>query len=361
MTEKNYIIKLYTCGPVHIGSGEIAGKKDYVYNYKDKTIEFLNIKKFIDLIMKKNLYREYEDFILNRKEGLYEFIKANKLLRDYKDCVRYRINGSNLSFNKKERLNNINLIIKDPYFKPFIPGSSLKGTLIHNLLYNEALKNREKISREYFHKFKGNLKNLSYIESKLKKELEESLIGNKNNNIKNIGQLISIEDSSTIDYEKLILTQKQDLIPGMKKEDEPRLNKINLIRESIPKGEEFTLHLKLKDSDIISLEKLENAIENTFNSINKIQRSRNRNFHEMKGLNIYLGSGVGFISKTLLYGAMDINKSVESSIKVLEERFKKINRVEDKRLKLAPKTIKEVITREGREEAGICRIEFQEL
>ena len=42
-TEEIYLVRLETCGPLHVGSGETAKKTEYVYNAHKKQIEMLNL------------------------------------------------------------------------------------------------------------------------------------------------------------------------------------------------------------------------------------------------------------------------------------------------------------------------------
>lgn len=355
MKEKNYKIKLTTLGPVHIGSGEIIKKKEYMYNKKENIFEILNQKKFLELLLQENLLEKYEKFIMsNHSKDLFKFIIENKLEKKYKQTINYKLDASELKNYDNKKINDLNLCVKDPYKKPYIPGSSLKGAIITNILYSTALNSRDKLADKYYHKIKNeeNKKNIS----KLEKDIYKDLILN-DFRLSEIGKLISIGDSTSVELNNLTIAQKYDYFPEELKRNG---NEINLIRESIKTNTEFEFMLKLYNTEVLSLKEIEDSITNTFLDLDNLFREKT-GYDELDGLNIYLGGGTGFISKTIVYGLLKENQRIEIAAKILKKLFPRIDRIEDKKIGLVPKTIKEGITPTDFEEMGICKLEFREV
>lgn len=362
MTEKNYKVKITTRGPVHIGSGEVIKKNEYVFT--GRHIQILDNKKFFYLLVKENLVEKYEEFIMNSRGGeLYQFIKNYKLLGKYENTIRYTMDGSVFDFKtrgKGKTLNNINLTVKDPYNMPYIPGSSLKGALINNLLFNTGLKHQEEFTRKYNEKLKRHRKNDNNLAKDITSDLENKLhLNNGQKNLK-IGDLISVSDSKPIGLEKLTIAQKTDYIPSLNPNKDGKTNTINLLRESIRTNTIIEFDLKLKNSELVNIDLITESIENTFDVIDSYPRAKG-DLDELEGMHIYLGGGTGFITKTFLYGIIKQNHVINTTADILQDRFRKINRDYDKDLGLAPKTVKEAKTsQDDFEEMGLCEIEFIE-
>lgn len=365
MKEKNYIVRLTAKGPVHIGSGEIARKKEYVYNQKENRIDFLDMRKFTFLLMQEGLIESYHHFIQrdNHKKGLYEFLVDHDLQKKYRSTIRYSLDSSALSFRKGKPLNDIALAIKDPYANPYIPGSSLKGALIENLLYACALKNRDRLERKYRNRFAAarekykRWRAYKEIGESLSEDLSRLLIGE---HYKELGKYISVGDSVSVKKDNLILAQKSDLIISPKGEAYDKQNNLNLIRESIDRETELSFPLKLTDPHKVSASKLLDAIEDTFIELDGLYRDL-AGFDEMQARHIYVGGGTGYISKTLVYSLFERDEAVDVAIDVLRANFKKHKREEDRAVKLAPRTVKMAKTVHGIEEMGLCKIDIEEV
>ncbi len=92
-------------------------------------------------------------FFIDRKNpiDLFEFLENLGNERKIpniplKDLCDYTINTFDLD-EKKERLNDIHLFMKNIYQQPYIPGNSLKGALrtaLINAMVSQSIKNQEK-------------------------------------------------------------------------------------------------------------------------------------------------------------------------------------------------------------------------
>lgn len=53
MTIKNYEVVVKTLGPVHIGSGQVMKKQDYIYDFYNSKVYMINGNKLVKFLKKK--------------------------------------------------------------------------------------------------------------------------------------------------------------------------------------------------------------------------------------------------------------------------------------------------------------------
>ena len=150
LMKKNYIVELKVIGPLFIGSGQEIKKSEYIYDRNSKRVYVMDVHKMFDGICKLHLQEKYERFIFGqfteswkngrfntnnkpRDKVLLDFIRDQNIKPEvYRKWASYsyiladEVGGINR--------NNILANMKDPYGKPFVPGSSLKGVLVNCLL-----------------------------------------------------------------------------------------------------------------------------------------------------------------------------------------------------------------------------------
>ena len=81
--------------PIHIGDADYKSKlnsNEYVYDAKSKTLTLIDNKKFVDLLIEKNLFETYYDYIYentilkknrqDKKVDLGKFLKDVNLYRE---------------------------------------------------------------------------------------------------------------------------------------------------------------------------------------------------------------------------------------------------------------------------------------
>lgn len=392
-TEEIYLVRLETCGPLHVGSGETAKKTEYVYNAHKKQIEMLNLRAFSELLFREGLSDKYTDFILSGHKSLYEFILENGLIGKYQPAIRYTMDGKNFQVTEKNKPTgrprrrgqknpqekNIQLAIKDPYHQPYIPGSSLKGALIQNLLYATALKHPGQFAgllgpaQQVMAKKTGKI--APGLQDKLvrqlcadKKKANPLLAGDDISTVVDLGHIIQVTDSRSLSRSSLQLAEKLDLVITSKGE---KASTPNVYREAIKEDTEIEFRLKLTRPDVVSGEDLLEAIQQTFNALHRIYRNKGH-LSRQRGPHLYLGGGTGFISKTLHYSlfanqkeatdyAAAVLETTDYAAAVSADKPWKIKRYEDKKVGLAPKTIKLARTDQAKKEMGLCKISLEEM
>jgi len=147
-------IKLITLSPIHIGSGSKIGSVEYFlegeYFYR------VDMEKFINKLSKDNI----EVFIKEAAKGkkIDSMIKNKQILKRF---ILYKLKVHKSALNKQSKSVEVNLHIRSAG-KPYIPGSSIKGSLLSGLYYSLIKENNIRIRKfqetqdEVFKKFGGN-------------------------------------------------------------------------------------------------------------------------------------------------------------------------------------------------------------
>lgn len=143
--------KLYTLSPVHIGGGQSATAKEYIY--EDEKYYFPDMGKFYVYLMnnRPELLTKYENFLLNSgnktnkaNARLTNFVKENNISK--RDFGGFYVGANEFDDGKPELLNDISLFVRDGYGKKYIPGSSLKGairTIIENMIIKDKYNSKK--------------------------------------------------------------------------------------------------------------------------------------------------------------------------------------------------------------------------
>ena len=147
-----YKMNLEVLTPLHISGADYKsrlGKKEYVFNKEEKTLTLIDNEKFVGFLIKKNLFDKYISYIensvnakvmiQNRNINLLNFLKANNIDKDIKE---YRKKAPIKVDMNIENMNDIKLMTRNVLGKPYIQGSSIKGTLVNFLLVDYIINNR---------------------------------------------------------------------------------------------------------------------------------------------------------------------------------------------------------------------------
>lgn len=136
-----YTLTLTTRGPLHIGSGQITPRKEYILNSRKGTVSFLKEQAFFDLLIRNGLVELFESFCMRRGGDLYALL--------YRECgldeaqiapaVHYQISTGE-ALDAEHTLKDIHRFMRDAQGNAYIPGSSLKGALRTALLYQMIAK-----------------------------------------------------------------------------------------------------------------------------------------------------------------------------------------------------------------------------
>lgn len=344
---KNYTIELEVIGPLHIGSGNTISKKDY-----DTNRGKVNIYDPLKLYMA--LGREYEIF-LKDNSSLTSFYRKNNLNRKKAEpAIKYTLEYENNEFEGRE---GIAEFMRDPYGKPYIPGSALKGLLRTVILASEI---QEDTTGKYQEFAKRPIKDRA-------RGIEETAFykggdpsKQKKNAADDIFRYLRISDSEPLDNQDIILARKVDLFT------DDTVNELNIFRESLRPNTKVRFRMTIdnpRGKTYFTKEGIEKAILDFAQQYYQAFSSKfpSEVVPKRTGNIIYFGGGVGFVSKTIdypLYG----KAALREVSNFLEEHFRRMRHHHDRDIALgvSPRALK-CTTFEGYEiEMGVCKISFIE-
>lgn len=302
---KKYNVTLTIKGPVFIGNGKEIGKKEYVFIGRNR-VGILNSEKFYRFISKRHLRKEFEEFMMkNYRDDLTSWIRKNKMsLEDIVSCLKYTLEAGDSVIENGKKL-QIMECIKDPYGRPYIPGSSIKGMFRTIFLGVDIISNSEKY-QSHMEALKRNVtraadknrflsNDIASIEAKgyrtLKRNADKPF-----DTVNDIMSGFTVSDSEPIDVGKLVLCQKIERhVDGLEK-------KLNLLRECIEPETKvhFTITIDSKNC-LFTKEGILQAVNVFKEDYYKNFSSKFRYVDRPSDNEVYLGGGVGFVSKTEVY------------------------------------------------------------
>lgn len=183
-------MKVKIKSPIHIGNGDKLTKFDYLVEGKSLTV--LNFDKLVSLVYKDE---KSINLLLNsveKGEGLNFF-----LVKKYIDKIKkYTIIADFEKFNINKE---IHTFIKTSGYKPYIPGSEIKGAVRTAILYNILKDNWENFKDILWYSDNSGIvriKNSAY-------KIEEATLKKENDLMK----FFLVEDTSTIEPENLTVKE----------------------------------------------------------------------------------------------------------------------------------------------------------
>ena len=364
---EQYRVKITTLAPEFIGSGSSLTKKEYVYNPDDNKLIVLNFGKMLSEIKTGKVAEELRCYFMNESiKGLKEFLDEQDITIE-PDWIEteYSVEGAETVF-ANNNFKGINLFIKDAYGNPYISGSSLKGAI------RTALLKYEISNRKYEYKYfttkildivkKGNIKFIKKKLSSQSKKIEEKsfsveLMAKKRNGQKATYDVLKgliVSDSKPLSIDCLTLCQKID-----RKQDATE-NELPILRECIKPGTEVEFLLTFDRVYFKnSIGDIKQAIQYSYRSI----RSWTEEFlpNELDETSfadcLYLGGGVGYVSKTFTYDLLSKETARNIASKCLPKPGKQ-SRYGDS---FVPRTIKKTTMNGEYFDMGLCKIEFERI
>ena len=339
-----YKMEMEVLTPVHIAGADYKSKlnkTEYIFNPNTNKLTIIDNNKFIDFLVKKKIINKYIDEISkNNRLSLYSFLKIKSGLYDNKDVDKAlekdlrdftKKSYKNLDIElkikengKKENLNNITLLNKNVKDEVYIPGSSIKGSLVNLLLVSYIINNRDefvneinliKKELEYFNK--NNFKNFQNNVKKIINIIQEKILYENcsNKKIKKLG--ISVSDSYENkkdidvnfyqDIDEKIKDKKESYLPVVREYIEPK----NIFEFDITLDFELLSRTRLKINDFNDLiNSLEEAtdylIENTLELPD-----------ELCCQNLILGANTGFHQKTIVHALFEDKNERTQVVRIL--------------------------------------------
>lgn len=307
---QHYTMRLTALAPIHVGSGRLIGKKEYIqYGMKSPVMIPDQEKMIRDLCL---LHKEnaFASFMLSddRRASLAEWLTEQRIEKArVQKWTSYTMDAGDAFIKtngKGAPPKEINCFCKDSYGMAYVPGSTLKGMIRTALLIHEIRNGSE----SYGH---------------LLEELEEaSLRGGKRNSylqketqnlemqafhtlerpdtrtrdaVNSVMSGLVVGDSQPIPIAQIMLCQKIDY--SLERREKP----LPTLREALKPGTEVVFDLTI-DSQLFPYD-----MEDILGALNEFQSDCYEYFYKRfgRGKNadgiVWIGGGVGFLSKTILY------------------------------------------------------------
>lgn len=310
---EKYDLILTIKSPLFIGSGNKIGKKQYIFNQRDKIATILNEERFMSLIISKKLVNSYETFILRSNDPLFRFLSDNNVNQNEINYMTdYKVSAGDALMDERPPM-AIDQFMRDSYYNTYIPGSSIKGALRTVVLL----------------KYKN-------------KELEG----------------VSISDSLPLKHSDMVLCGKHDVSVNGK------VNQINMVRECIKPNTkvEFSLTIDTKIANNLGIELLKSAIsyfgeyyKETFKS--KFKDADITAMEDYKGV-LILGGGSGFFSKTTVYKNRGYDEGLKFVAKFMQEKFRNGHHEKDIGIGISPHMLKYTKYQNKFYHYGICKVDI---
>jgi len=365
---KAYKARIHVMSPTFVGSGKEINKKEYRLSGEEQKVVIYDPGKFYQLMQKAGKASRYEDYLLRGNSNLEMWMQDNRVGNsDVADAVRYSVSwGDRLQLGNSRT--QIMEFCKDPYGKPYVPGTSIKGMLRTILLGYEISKNSNRYGEPstQIRSFKTERpSNKAYQNST--KEVESiafNTLGrdekSKKNAVNDILQGLIISDSKPIELDRLVLCQKIEYhING---EEKP----LNLLRECLCPGTDIEFAVTIDSSScpydantiMAAIKKFNEMYYNCF--LSKFGLKENPDD------TVYLGGGVGFVSKTFIYPMFGAVEGVKVTQKVFENTLKTRIFTEHGHKKdimngVSPHILKYTKYKKGKHQMGMCRFVIEEM
>ena len=366
---KVYRARLHILSPTFIGSGKEISKKEYRLLFEDRKIAVYDPGKFYLAMKQFGKAAAYEEYLLdNRGSDLNYWMEKYKISDDMvAPAVRYCIDwGDRMDLGKSK--NQIMEFIKDPYGNPYVPGTSIKGMLRTILLGYEISRNRKLYSQEagkiesYSPKYISNKnyqREANAVENKAFKRLTRDE-KHPDNAVNDILQGLIVSDSKPLSVNDLVLCQKIDYHTDSSKKP------LNILRESLKPGVdvEFTISI---DSTVCKYD-ADTILEaiSSFNDMYYDEFSSKFGIERNLPSTVYLGGGVGFVSKTFIYHMFRGDEGVKVACNVFKNTLhEKIyithKHGDDKRRGVSPHVLKCTNYNGKCFQVGMSRFEIEPL
>lgn len=358
---KNYKIILTTKTPIHIGMNCTISKKDYIIE-KDKVLVFDN-NKLIDFAFDNNLLDSLEKYYRDYKMTLKKWFNENNISKSeqaaliaYKADIHFDIKDSNIR--------NINSFIKDVYKQPYVPGSSLKGTLKNSIfsyiIANYGIKQKVVNDIENIAKNSKNRGALNREMAKVGRGVQKCIFEQCKGELfsdeidSNFMRYIRISDSKPLRVEDLIICGRTEMFVN-----KPNIQLPIYIECIKPNTKiEFDMTIDQELVQFIDDHFIMDAINHTLDIYNTKYLSNYSKVKKFDNNIIFIGGITGFHIKTVLKDIFEKEKLVDVTSNILAKVAPRHKHKNDYKLKVSPRAVKINNSDSEINHMGACSIEI---
>lgn len=291
VTIEKYEVSIKVLGPVHIGEGTTLKKQDYIYDYHQSRVHFIDGPKLMKYLKNNGLLEKYHQFLRyppseRQRESALKYFLENVGIKksEWSQFTSFSVfvhQGKGNAKGGSKPLNDIQLMVRDGRNEVYVPGSSLKGLIKTALV---ALHDNDKL---LYHKLR-------------------------------------VSDSESINELNLAIYEKVDI----NKTDKP----MPLYRECIDVGTNIQMQMSIEDN-AFDIKEIEDAIQKFYSNYydkwlsgfdySMIGKQVLKDTAQQDKNIIYLGGGAGFVSKTLHYQKKSKRQAKSDIMDILEKKFYK--------------------------------------
>ena len=362
--------------PVFIGSGGSLTKKEYIFDPEKALIYLPDLFKLVAFLKERRLLPSYEQYLTQtRSNDLCLFLRQHQIAeKDYTAFVRYSIEAGEAA--RAANFREVLTFVKGPDGKPYIPGSSIKGAIrtalaarllkkgnwgsLQNSVESEA--NNYRGPRHYLDR------ECKSIEERIFDRLGISDTKHPNNRIpapiNDFMRGIQVGDSSPLEYSSLILAGKYERKP------DGSVKVLPIFRECLRPGSTahfaLTLDLPVLAKTGIDQKYIEDALH-AFSDEHYAafeehfpESSEDAPIAADEGVDLILGGGAGYVSKTLTYNLFaDRRSALSLTAKILDKQFARHKHAMDPGVyKVSPHILKTVLYKNCYYQMGRCELIF---
>ena len=387
---KTYRMKLKVITPTFIGGGTDynINKSQYIFDPVNKKLKIIDERKLAKFLGQKRLLGSYATYIkqlddrsirdnsnkVNLGQWYENTTRRMNVKGNIEDCVKYTIDVANI---QKNQLNDVACFIKDVYGMPYIPGSSIKGSIVNAIIAREIKNNRSK-----YHKYWQDIKrevdqpniNPRYLQNKMnpiygrltREILDYTILDPRNQRVDQKGMTgISISDTEPLDRNKMKLFQRVDMLLTDKIK-----NEIPVFRECLiaPAETNFSLTIdtyRIKSGlGISDIDDVMDALNTQF----EILAGANGIFRVFRNLDammpfdgddsglLFIGGGTGYHPKTIMAALAPDGDELLKTVRKLLHRDRPTTYIHKNDKIISPRTLKVSENNNKMLVNGICRI-----
>ncbi len=360
---KAYRVRLETVGPVYVGSGKELTKKEYLFLPGNK-VGILDTVKLYQFMKKRNLQAAFEDYVVNDfRQDMGQWLRQNHIdVKEITPCIKYVLDIGDTALQRGTKI-SIMSNMKDTYGLPFIPGSTIKGMLRTILLADDIINQTDKYHTDIRQLESGidipvKSRN-SYLQKDARKIEADAFRllqreGTKPTDaVNDILSGVIIGDSAPVGIEQIILCQR------LEKHVDGTNKTLNMLRECIRPGTTIEFMLTIDESVCkLTIEDIKQAIKDFNRCYNDCFLSAYPDTALLKDDNVFIGGGVGFVSKTVVYPIFGKSRGIKATQTIFENtkvpRIHKHNK--DTQLGVSPHILK-CTKYQGRIlQMGLCKV-----
>lgn len=374
---KVYDIELTVKGPLFVGDGQELKKKEYIKLRGTNKVVIPKLDKMYKDLCDMGKQREYEKYMLtDNKTSLGDWIQNQRIPDKYIDSWKdYELHAGDAIIDKNKTL-QVMTCVKDAYGNPYIPGSSLKGMLRTILLTQDICKNSVKF-RKMKDEIETNIERVGKVKrtqflNREEKTLEVTSfhsLGRKEDKrremVNDYMAGVIVSDSKPLSTEDLTLCQKVEYHVDGKE------TRLNLLRECIKPGTKIHFQLTIDTSigkmdtrlNRLDEDEIMQAIANFSNLYYDVFVKKFRGFDIPSPNTVWLGGGVGYVSKTVFYALFNREDAVDLVVEIFNKTNVPANHKhnQDRRLGVSPHIFKMTQYEGKRLPFGQCEVKITKV